>query len=192
MKTYKMRGQAFIVFRDIASATNALRQMQSFPFYDKPMKLEYAKNKSDVIAKLDGTFVEREKKPDHKRKPETANGGKKASKKQETSKETNNNTNANAAGQGEKKSGGGGGGRHYSQPPNKILFVENLPDLCNEAMLGVLFQQYPGFREVRLVPGQKISFVEFNSDVEASVALAGLQGFKLNQDSPMMISYAKK
>ena len=32
-----MRGQAFIVFRDIGSATNALRQMQGFPFYDKPM-----------------------------------------------------------------------------------------------------------------------------------------------------------
>ena len=36
-KTLKMRGQAFIVFRDIGSATNALRQMQGFPFYDKPM-----------------------------------------------------------------------------------------------------------------------------------------------------------
>lgn len=32
-----MRGQAFVVFKDIASATNALRSMQGFPFYDKPM-----------------------------------------------------------------------------------------------------------------------------------------------------------
>ena len=37
MKTLKMRGQAFVVFRDIGSATNALRSMQGFPFYDKPM-----------------------------------------------------------------------------------------------------------------------------------------------------------
>lgn len=37
LRTLKMRGQAFVVFRDIASATNALRSMQGFPFYDKPM-----------------------------------------------------------------------------------------------------------------------------------------------------------
>ena len=32
-----MRGQAFVIFRDISSATNAMRSMQGFPFYDKPM-----------------------------------------------------------------------------------------------------------------------------------------------------------
>lgn len=36
-KSLKMRGQAFVVFKEIASATNALRAMQGFPFYDKPM-----------------------------------------------------------------------------------------------------------------------------------------------------------
>ena len=33
--------------------------------------------------------------------------------------------------------------------PNKILFVENLPEGTNEAMLTMLFQQFPGFVEVR-------------------------------------------
>lgn len=37
LKTLKLRGQAFVVFKDISSATNALRSMQGFPFYDKPM-----------------------------------------------------------------------------------------------------------------------------------------------------------
>ncbi|CAL1261325.1 unnamed protein product [Larinioides sclopetarius] len=37
MQTLKMRGQAFVVFDDIKSATAALSTMQSFPFYDKPM-----------------------------------------------------------------------------------------------------------------------------------------------------------
>lgn len=37
MKTLRLRGQAWIVFADVAAASNALRQMQSFPFYDKPM-----------------------------------------------------------------------------------------------------------------------------------------------------------
>ena len=37
LKTLKMRGQAFVIFKEILSATNALRAMQGFPFYDKPM-----------------------------------------------------------------------------------------------------------------------------------------------------------
>ncbi len=37
LKTLRMRGQAFVVFKDTASATNAMRAMQKFPFYDKPM-----------------------------------------------------------------------------------------------------------------------------------------------------------
>ncbi len=37
MKTEKMRGQAFVIFKELAAATNALRQLQGFPFYNKPM-----------------------------------------------------------------------------------------------------------------------------------------------------------
>ena len=37
LKTTRMRGQAWIVFEDIVNATNALRQLKGFPFYDKPM-----------------------------------------------------------------------------------------------------------------------------------------------------------
>lgn len=37
LKTLKMRGQAFVIFKEIQSSTNALRSMQGFPFYEKPM-----------------------------------------------------------------------------------------------------------------------------------------------------------
>lgn len=63
LKTLKMRGQAFVIFKEISSATNALRTMQGFPFYDKPMRITYSKADSDVIAKMKGTFKERPKKP---------------------------------------------------------------------------------------------------------------------------------
>lgn len=49
-----MRGQAFVIFSDINSASNALRSMQGFPFYEKPMRIQYAKGQSDVIAKRYG------------------------------------------------------------------------------------------------------------------------------------------
>ncbi len=56
LRTLKMRGQAFVVFKEISSATSAIRSMQGFPFYDKPMRIAYSKTDSDVIAKIKGTF----------------------------------------------------------------------------------------------------------------------------------------
>lgn len=35
--------------------------------------------------------------------------------------------------------------------PNKILFAQNLPEATTGQMLGMLFQQYPGFIEVGCV-----------------------------------------
>ncbi|MCP9265681.1 U1 small nuclear ribonucleoprotein A [Dirofilaria immitis] len=60
-KTLKMRGQAHVIFKEISSATNALRAMQGFPFYDKPMRIQFAREDSDVIAKAKGTYVDRPK-----------------------------------------------------------------------------------------------------------------------------------
>ena len=59
MKTPKMRGQAFIVFKDANSAGTAIRALQGFLFYDKPIRIAYAKSKSDAVAMLDGTYVDK-------------------------------------------------------------------------------------------------------------------------------------
>jgi len=56
LKTMKMRGQAHIVFRDIQTATQAMRALQGFDFFGFEIQIQYAKSKSDTIAKLDGTF----------------------------------------------------------------------------------------------------------------------------------------
>ena len=62
LKTPKLRGQAWVVFVELTAASNAFRQMQNFPFYDEPMRIQYAKTKSDCVAKVDGSYVPREKK----------------------------------------------------------------------------------------------------------------------------------
>jgi U1 small nuclear ribonucleoprotein A len=36
-KAPKNRGQAFVVYKEVISATNALRSMQGYPFFNKPM-----------------------------------------------------------------------------------------------------------------------------------------------------------
>ncbi|KAI1115202.1 hypothetical protein F5Y14DRAFT_411475 [Nemania sp. NC0429] len=56
LKTAKMRGQAHIVFRDIHAATQAMRSLDGFQFLGKELKIQYAKSKSNTIAKLDGTY----------------------------------------------------------------------------------------------------------------------------------------
>ena len=56
LKTLKMRGQAFVVFKDITAASTAVKSMQGFPFYDKPMRIAFSKTDSDAIAKMKGTY----------------------------------------------------------------------------------------------------------------------------------------
>ncbi|XP_060882361.1 U2 small nuclear ribonucleoprotein B'' [Labrus mixtus] len=176
MKTMKMRGQAFVVFKELAASTNALRQLQGFPFYNKPMRIQYAKTDSEVIAKVKGTYGDKEKKKDKKKKalePATSLI---------------------------KKPAAGSAAPVHSpaaqvpdNPPNYILFLNNLPEETNEMMLSMLFNQFPGFKEVRLVPGKHdIAFVEFESDTQAGVAKDALQGFRITATCAMKVTYAKK
>ncbi|KAK0553385.1 hypothetical protein OC846_002545 [Tilletia horrida] len=44
-----MRGQAFVVFQDLAGATAALRGLSGFIFYDRPLSIEYARTKSNAV-----------------------------------------------------------------------------------------------------------------------------------------------
>jgi U2 small nuclear ribonucleoprotein B'' len=47
--------------------------------------------------------------------------------------------------------------------------------------------------KVDMVPGkQGIAFVEFNSEMEAAVAMTGLQHFKITPTHLMVVSFAKK
>jgi hypothetical protein len=52
-------GQAWVVFDVTVAATNALRQLQGFPFYSKPMHIDYAKTTSDAVAKTQKGYVPR-------------------------------------------------------------------------------------------------------------------------------------
>ncbi len=54
VKSFRLRGQAWVVFDEVASAAEALRALQGFPLYDKPMRIQYARGKSDAVAKVYG------------------------------------------------------------------------------------------------------------------------------------------
>eukprot|EP01006_Ploeotia_vitrea_P030339 TRINITY_DN62801_c0_g3_i1.p2 TRINITY_DN62801_c0_g3~~TRINITY_DN62801_c0_g3_i1.p2 ORF type:complete len:214 (-),score=9.70 TRINITY_DN62801_c0_g3_i1:1407-2048(-) len=166
-KCQKLRGQAWVVFRDVNSATTAMREMQGYSFKNLPMMIQFAQTKSDAIGKLDGTYQEKRKpKSQKKRKQEPEQQG----RKRKSQRKTDN-------------------------LPNHILFVENLPEESddNQKMLTVLFQNFTGFREVRLVPGNRgIAFVEFESEPLATMSMSNLQGFRVSSRHELKISYAKK
>ncbi|CAH9073352.1 unnamed protein product [Cuscuta europaea] len=85
------------------------------------------------------------------------------------------------------------GGAQETTEPNNILFIQNLPHETTSMMLEVLFNQYPGFREVRMIEAKPgIAFVEFEDDGQSSVAMQALQGFKITPQNPMAVTYAKK
>ncbi|XP_049874668.1 U1 small nuclear ribonucleoprotein A [Pectinophora gossypiella] len=178
LKTLKMRGQAFVIFKEISSATVALRSMQGFPFYDKPMRIQYSKTDSDVIAKIKGTFQERPKRPKMPKGPD------------EKKKKNKEAARPGAIGYGQ---GGVLNNVNAEQPPNQILFLTNLPDETSEMMLSMLFNQFPGFKEVRLVPNRHdIAFVEFANEMQSAAAKEALQGFKITPTHAMKITFAKK
>ncbi|THG14620.1 hypothetical protein TEA_016404 [Camellia sinensis var. sinensis] len=239
-KTLKHKGQAWVVFEDVASATNAFRKMQGFPFYDKPMgsevtaveipiffmvslsrpavlccmfqcrkwttegvgfskllsqRIQFAKTKSDIIAKADGTFVPRERRKRHEEK------GRKRKEQHDASQAGMSLNPAYAGAYGATPPLSQipymGGAKSVvpeaPAPPNNILFVQNLPHQTTQMMLQMLFCQYQGFKEVRMVEAKPgIAFIEYENEMQSTVAMQGLQGFKISPENPMLITYAKK
>ncbi|KND03648.1 uncharacterized protein SPPG_01120 [Spizellomyces punctatus DAOM BR117] len=182
-RNISLRGQAFVTFKEVDSATKALKEVQGFPLSGKPMDIQYSRNRSDKAAELEGEEALQEHK--RKRAEEKANRHKKP-------KDEKVDAAAVAAVYGP--------GYYYGAampedmvPPNSILFVQNLPPETTEAVLAALFQQFQGFKEVRLVPGKSdIAFVEYESEMQAGVAKQSLNKFKITPEKEIKVTYAKK
>lgn len=72
-------------------------------------------------------------------------------------------------------------------PPNKILFVQNLPDNYDVESLTSIFGRFEGFREVRLVPGRTgIAFVEYEAEAGAISAKERTAGMALGDEGKIM------
>eukprot|EP00922_Rhytidocystis_sp_ex-Travisia-forbesii_P052063 GHVS01077274.1.p1 GENE.GHVS01077274.1~~GHVS01077274.1.p1 ORF type:complete len:333 (-),score=57.08 GHVS01077274.1:470-1444(-) len=63
MKSFWRRGQAWVVFCDKETATKAMQGLQGFPLYNKPMRINFARTKSDLVAREEGAFEERQRGP---------------------------------------------------------------------------------------------------------------------------------
>ncbi|RKO83410.1 hypothetical protein BDK51DRAFT_20045, partial [Blyttiomyces helicus] len=187
LKTAKMRGQAFIVFREIAAATAAMRALQGFPFYDSPLKIAYAKSKSNAIKLREGAYSAPRRTPGAAAEPggakdDEVEAGAVRKKRDEEAMDMDEDGEFLFS---EPEPTG-------ANPPNVLLFLKNLPTTVTEDMLAMLFQQYPGFKEIRLVPGKSVAFVEYETDAQADTAKTVLHGFKITPTNVMEVEFAKK
>lgn len=162
-----LRGQAFVLMDSVQAATAALQKEQGFTFFGKDLVIEYAKNKSDRIAKRDGDYVPKAKR---QKKKDTAADAVATHTTEEAETPTIPTTTA---------------------PPSKILMAQNLPTECNEKMLHVLFQQYGGYVEARM-PRPGLAFIEFQDTSKASLAYEALNGFKLTKTDTLQLGYGKE
>ena len=183
-----LRGQAFVIMEDVQAATAALQAENGFSFFDKDLVIEYAREKSDRIARLDGTYV-----PKAKRK--------KVEKDGDDDEAVTTNFSENAAESADEPQFSDGTDQKTPQeeeeqqkqpegPPSKYLLAQNLPEECNEMMLGMLFRQYTGFKEVRM-PRHGLAFIEFDDEPRATLAFKALNGFKLSQTEDLQLTYGK-
>lgn len=79
-------------------------------------------------------------------------------------------------------------------PPNRILFVQNLPDDFDKDALTAIFGRFEGFREVRMVPGRSgIAFVEYEAEAGAITAKENTAGMALkNGEKIMKVTYQRQ
>jgi len=189
-KLNKLRGQAWIIYEDEASAVKAVETMANYSFYGKPMRVNFAKVKSDLISKKDGTFVQRPKRKTKKPEPKKVKRKKvlKAAPTEDV-KMSEDSTQPSVSSSSSSSSVIPTG----ESPPNNILFIENLPVQCNAVMLEMLFQQYEGYKEARLVEGKPgIAFIEFTGVPQSTRAKDTLQGFSITPTDQMKITFAKR
>jgi U2 small nuclear ribonucleoprotein B'' len=178
LKTKRLRGQAWIVFEDIGSATRAMRGLQSFPFYDRPMHIAFAKTKSRAVAIEDGSYKH---------------------KKIKTSKEkvyigpppTTTSTTTTTAATTTTKKTITTATNEQDGDATRILMCTDLPEACTKAMLEMLFNQFQGLVEVRFIEGKLMAFVEYENTNQSEVVMNALQNFRLSETHNLNLSYAK-
>jgi RNA recognition motif-containing protein len=79
-------------------------------------------------------------------------------------------------------------------PPNKILFLRDLPDTADQDSLTAVFGRFEGFQEVRLVPGRKgIAFVEYENESGAISAKEATSGMPMGEaGKPIRVTYQRQ
>ena len=196
----KRRGQAWVTYETIESAINAKKDLNNIIIFNSPIKVSFASKRNIATLKLYGIYNP------YGRKKETINDNeiekltkgpipyhwdvdmKDENEDEELTviKPLTRTTEPVAISPYDMS-------KMSLQEPNKILFVQNIPEETDKSVLEFLFQQYPGFIECRVLPGKgTMAFVEYENEDQSGTALAELNGFEIEDNHKLTIQYAKK
>ena len=184
-KSRKMKGQAFIVYKDINDASRAKVSLNNFLFLGTRINVDYAKSKSDIIVKIKGQSninnQEYQKNGNYllrKRKRLLEYENIKEEKKEKIKNKENKEIMEDIDGE--------------CLEENKILFVKGLGDEVNEKMIYLVFNKFKGLKDIRFFNGRGFCFVEYDNEINAGTALLSLNNMKITDNSTMKISYVFK
>jgi RNA recognition motif-containing protein len=202
-RSNKFRGQAWIVYDDLGAATKAVKQLNGASFCGKPLKLQFGRTKSHLIAKADGTYVAPAPKP---ASSDSAAGAAAAAPKSSLKRRADSALepagSKAARGVGASRSARGDGGSDDDDDadeeeedvvlPSKTLFAQGLPPALTTHMVEKFFENASGYTAARIDAARPgVAFVEFDSVENATQAMKGLQGFKLSTQDSLKLSYAR-
>ncbi|RAL63960.1 hypothetical protein DID88_003148 [Monilinia fructigena] len=192
---------------EIIAKTNLKAKGQAFVVFENEMRLAYAKTRSDASVKREGGEEELEI---HKRRRLAEKDKKRAAELASTATLKRPSAGAPLAnpadiaarpikatrGAGLKSSNPAAAAVVPDEylPPNKILFVQNLPEEYDVDMLTSIFGRFEGFREVRLVPGRKgIAFVEYETETGSIGAKENTAGMTLGDEQKVIkVTYQRQ
>ena len=199
-KNLRAKGQAFIVFDSVDSAQNAIDELQGFDLFGKEISLDFARTKSDVIVRREDGEEGLETHKKHRLAEKgmhirtwlytccTANMAAERrhaieAANQQAAKRPAPEALAERPSKTAKAANPAAGviPDEYL-PPNKILFLRELPEDYGKEALAAIFGRFAGFKEVRTVPGRKaIAFVEYEDEEGAITAKESTAGMTLGE-----------
>ncbi|KAF5099397.1 hypothetical protein D0Z00_001676 [Geotrichum galactomycetum] len=201
-KNLRMRGQAFIVFSSVAEATKAQTALGTgaHELFGQRIEVQFAKTKSDATIAQAGNEEALEK---HKRR----RLAEKELRQVESSKRQRTDAAGHSLARGHPSTSvptgpaSGASSLHHKKaakkdqldflPPNKVLFLQELPAGVTQSAVETVFKKFTGFVEVRLMAVRRLGFVEFERDEDAVAAKEATSGLVLD-GSAVRITYAKK
>ena len=205
-KNIKAKGQAFIVYDSVESAQEALDELQGFELHGREIELAFAKTRSDATVKREDGDEGLET---HKRHRLAEKGALNrahqlctlpadtiAERKQaleaaqKPAKRPATDALAERPAKTAKPAAMSAGDEYL--PPNKILYLRELPEDYGKDNLAAIFGRFPGFKEVRTVPGRKtIAFVEYEAEEGAIAAKERTAGMTLGEKA-ISVTFQKK
>jgi len=190
----KRRGQAWVTYENVENASKAKQSLQGNYIFGTPIKIEFAKSLNHLSLKMNGFFNPYGRKACRLSDEEARklafghipyhwdydmnDDQDILTHKAMTSVETRTKSEPMVQ-------------NIAMQPPNKILFVQQIPESFTKDIIESFFSPFDGFVEVRISDLKGIAFVEYENEFYSANALSLLNGIDIGEGKSLFIQFSK-